>query len=459
MSFGQSLLAMKLYINRKVLWGLIVSISIILGLGVLSYWYFLSLTASTQWANHARRVLQSVEEVRGVLILIENSQRGFSLTGDETFVKSYNNNQSHLHQIVNELDSATLDNPVQQANIDSLRPLVRKQLDFTTRVIEARKISFEEALKEISTKTGQKNMTNLHVVLNDIREEEQALILSRSLVVQEGFFRFVYAFVGLISVTLVVLLGLVWLINANTRSRAIAEQRLRDAELETKKINQDLESFSYSVSHDLRAPLRSINGYSQILIEDYSDKIDSEGNRILNIIINNAKKMGQLIDDLLEFSRLGKQEVRKTLVNVDEQVRTIANELLEREGERKIELNVQQLGSAAIDVNMMRQVWINLIGNSLKYSKNKSVSIIEVGRIPAKDKVVFFVKDNGAGFDMAYMDKLFGVFQRLHKPNEFEGTGVGLALVKRIIDRHNGNIWAEAKVNEGATFYIELPML
>jgi signal transduction histidine kinase len=433
------MLAMKLYINPKVLWGLIVSIVIILGLGILSYWYFLSLSAATQWANHARRVLQNVEEVRSALVHIENSQRGYALTGDETFLKSVNGNLSALNKLVNELDSSTVDNEIQQVNIDSLRPLLSKQTEFT---------------KSVATAT----MTRIQAVLDDIKEEEQALILSRSLAVQRGFYRFVFTFIGMLVVTLVVLLALVWLINANTRSRAIAEEKLREAELETKKINKDLEAFSYSVSHDLRAPLRSINGYSQILIEDYSGKFDEEGNRLLNVIISNAKRMGQLIDDLLEFSRLGRQEIRRGIADIGEQVRTIASELVEREGERKIELTIGELGHASIDGSMMRQVWINLIGNALKYSKNNDVTKIEIGKLDDKKELVFFVKDNGAGFDMAYVDKLFGVFQRLHKNNEFEGTGVGLALVKRILERHGGRIWAEAKVGQGATFYVALPI-
>lgn len=449
---------MKLYINRNILWGLIISIAIIIGLGILSYVYFLNLSGSTQWTNHARRVIQVSEEVRSTLVLIENAQRGFCLTGDEAFLKSYDPSVSTVGVLVPELDSLTRDNIDQQSRLAELKPIVKSQLEHTANVIAARRVSFEAALKEIETKTGLNNMTRLHQILNDVRQEEQGLILSRSLSVQTGFFRFVIAFIALIATTTFVLLGLVWLINANTRHRTVAEQRLRDAEAETKKINSDLESFSYSVSHDLRAPLRSINGYSQILIEDYSEKFDSEGNRLLNIIIANAKKMGQLIDDLLEFSRLGRQEIRKVLADMDEQVNNIASELMEREAAgRKVDLNIKPLGTALIDVAMMRQVWINLIGNALKYSRNKEAAVIEVGKIEQNNEVVFFIKDNGAGFDMAYMDKLFGVFQRLHKNNEFEGTGVGLALVKRIIDRHKGAIWAEAKVGEGATFYFSLP--
>jgi len=429
---------MKLYINRKILGGLVISIMIIVGLGILSYQYFLSLTAATQWTSHARQVLQNVEEVRSMLVFIENSQRGHTITGEESYMRSVDESIKKLNNLVTDLETATRDNNIQQDNIRVLRPLISNYAEQTT--LSSR----NEALEKIQHS------------LDQIKEEEQSLILSRSLAVQKGFYRFVSAFIGLILVTLIVLLGLVWLINSNTKSRTVAEEKLREAELETKKINQDLEAFSYSVSHDLRSPLRSINGYSQILIEDYSEKLDDEGNRILNVVISNAKRMGQLIDDLLEFSRLGRKEINRSMTDVNEQVRTISGELLERETDRKIDFQMQHLGTAMIDPTMMRQVWINLLGNAIKYSRNKEVASIEVGRRDEKGKAIFYVKDNGAGFDMAYIDKLFGVFQRLHKNNEFEGTGVGLALVKRIVERHNGHIWAEGKVGEGATFYFAL---
>jgi signal transduction histidine kinase len=447
---------MKLYINKKVLWGLITSIIIILGLGILSYQYFLSLTAATQWTNHARRVVQNVEEVRSMLVSVENEQRGYSLTGDERFIRLANVSISNLRNLLNDLETTTSDNQTQQDNIRGLRALVSIQIESIRGIIEARKTSFEKAMEEAKAVANKETLEKIQQSLDHIKQVEQSLILTRTLQVQTGFYRFVLAFLGLILVTLTVLLGLVWLINSNTKSRTIAEENLREAQLETSKVNADLESFSYSVSHDLRAPLRSINGYSQILIEDYAAKLDDEGNRILNIIISNAKKMGQLIDDLLEFSRLGRQEINRTIVDVEEQVKTICEELIEREPDRKIDLKIQTLGTAKMDSNMMRQVWINLIGNAIKYSRNKEVATIEIGRTEQDGKMIFYVKDNGAGFDMAYVNKLFGVFQRLHKNNEFEGTGVGLALVKRIVNRHNGEIWAEAQLEKGATFYFSL---
>jgi light-regulated signal transduction histidine kinase (bacteriophytochrome) len=224
-----------------------------------------------------------------------------------------------------------------------------------------------------------------------------------------------------------------------------------------KLLNQELEAFTYSVSHDLRAPLRSITGYTQILKEDYSDKLDEEGKRVTQIVINNAKRMGQLIDDLLDFSRLGRKELSHAHVMMDDMVQDIVRELRPQEQDRQIEIKILPLKPSRGDHSMIRQVWVNLISNALKYSRNKAIAEIEIGSTEKNGQLTYYVRDNGAGFDMQYVEKLFGVFQRLHKINEFEGTGVGLALVKTIIKRHGGFVWAEGKVDEGATFYFSLP--
>jgi light-regulated signal transduction histidine kinase (bacteriophytochrome) len=222
-------------------------------------------------------------------------------------------------------------------------------------------------------------------------------------------------------------------------------------------LNKELEGFSYSVSHDLRAPLRSIAGYAQILEEDYSQKLDDEGNQTLQTIIKNAEKMGQLIDDLLEFSRLGRKGIEKRQVDINKLIEGILQELKAQEQERIINVKIHPLEEVAVDSQMIKQVWVNLIANALKYTRNTEVAEIEIGSNVATQEICFYIRDNGVGFNMDYKDKLFKVFQRLHSAEEFEGTGVGLALVKRIIDRHGGKIWAEAKENEGATFYFTIP--
>ncbi|HNC30061.1 MAG TPA: ATP-binding protein, partial [Cyclobacteriaceae bacterium] len=221
-------------------------------------------------------------------------------------------------------------------------------------------------------------------------------------------------------------------------------------------LNRELEGFTYSVSHDLRAPLRSIIGYATILKEEYYEKMDEEARRITEVIIRNTVRMGQLIDDLLDFSRLGRKQVSITPINMKEVVENIVREQTNELKDRKLAIKILDIEGAKGDLAMIRQVWINLISNALKYSSRKEISKIEIGSYRENGKKIYYISDNGAGFDMKYKDKLFGVFQRLHKMNEFEGTGVGLALVKTIVKRHGGEVWAESKINEGAKFYFSL---
>jgi signal transduction histidine kinase len=232
------------------------------------------------------------------------------------------------------------------------------------------------------------------------------------------------------------------------------ERRTHDLEV----ANKELEAFSYSVSHDLRAPLRSINGFSRILLEDYGHLLDEEGLQTLNTIMRNGTRMGQLIDDLLAFSRLGKQHVAKLNLDMTAIAKTVSDDLKEHYG-NKSEIVINPLPEIKGDSSMLRQVMQNLISNALKYSMKKDKPLVEIGAYRENGENVYYVKDNGAGFNMQYYDKLFGVFQRLHNGNDFEGTGVGLALVHRIIAKHEGRIWAEAKENEGATFFFALPVI
>jgi len=221
--------------------------------------------------------------------------------------------------------------------------------------------------------------------------------------------------------------------------------------------NKELEAFSYSVSHDLRAPLRAIDGFTNILLEDYVANLDAEGKRIGSIIQYNARKMGQLIDDLLAFSRMGRADMHFSEIDMQNMANAIYHEATSAEERKRITFTIADLSRAKGDTNMMRQVLMNLISNAIKFSSHRKQSVISVTCREEENELSYCIKDNGAGFDMKYKDKLFGVFQRLHSEKEFEGTGVGLALVQRIIHRHGGNVWAEGEVDNGAAFYFSLP--
>jgi PAS domain S-box-containing protein len=236
------------------------------------------------------------------------------------------------------------------------------------------------------------------------------------------------------------------------------EQRVLQRTAQLEAANRELESFSYSVSHDLRAPLRAIDGFSRIILEEYGDKYDAEGKRLLNIIRGNTQKMGELIDALLTLSRLGRKEIEVLDMDMTGIVKELFDELGFNTDKRGVEFNIGSLPPACGDKGMIRQVFANLLLNAVKFTKTRDTARIEVGGYNEDSKNIYYVRDNGVGFDMRYKDKLFGVFQRLHNGEEFEGTGIGLAIVQRIVNRHGGQIWAEGKVNEGATFYFALPL-
>ena len=237
------------------------------------------------------------------------------------------------------------------------------------------------------------------------------------------------------------------------------EELIRERTEQLETANKDLEGFSYSVSHDLRVPLRAIDGFSHQLQKLCADKLDDEGQRYLNIVRDNTKKMSQLIDDILAFSRMGRLGMTMSEIDMLKLAQNVFEDLKPSLAERECNIEFKPLPFCHGDLSMMRQVWINLLSNAIKFTQNKTIARIELGGYIENDENIYYVKDNGAGFDMQYADKLFGVFQRLHGIEEFDGTGIGLAIVKRIVTRHGGRVWAKGKVNEGATFYFAVPVL
>ncbi len=236
------------------------------------------------------------------------------------------------------------------------------------------------------------------------------------------------------------------------------EERVSERTAELTAANKELEAFSYSVSHDLRAPLRAIIGYSQLILEDYAVRLDTEGQRLLGVIAAEALRMSQLIDDLLTFSGLGRQRVQMTDVDMTALALSAFQSLIATHLPKAPQLNIKTLPPARGDSAMLRQVFVNLLDNAIKFSRVRKDATIEIGGSCDRDQNVYYVKDNGVGFDEKYIAKLFGVFQRLHAEEEFAGTGVGLALVQRIILRHGGKVWAGSKLGEGATFYFAIPV-
>ena len=233
---------------------------------------------------------------------------------------------------------------------------------------------------------------------------------------------------------------------------------LQQRSVELRATNKELEAFAYSVSHDLRAPVRHIAGFTQLLQKHSGSVLDEKSQHHVSMILDSANRMGTLVDDLLAFSRIGRTETRRTTVNLDQLVKAVVGDIMPDLKARKIAWRIGQLPICHGDPAMLRLVFGNLISNAVKFTRTRGHAEIQIGSLNHKpDEVVAFVKDNGVGFDMKYKDKLFGVFQRLHSQESFEGTGIGLATVQRIVHRHGGRVWAESAVNNGATFYVALP--
>jgi light-regulated signal transduction histidine kinase (bacteriophytochrome) len=241
------------------------------------------------------------------------------------------------------------------------------------------------------------------------------------------------------------------------RHREHLEVMVAERTAELQAMNRELEAFSYSVSHDLRAPLRSVDGFARMLEEDHAERLDDEGRRLLQVIRDSARDMGQLISDLLAFYRLSRKELKTGRIGMRELVEEVRRQVKQAEAGRAIRWDLGELPPAFGDEAMIREVLNNMLSNAVKYTRPRREAVICISGRVEGDDVVYCVTDNGVGFDMAYKDKLFGVFQRLHTTAEFEGTGIGLALVQRIVHRHGGKVWAEGKVNEGARFYFTLP--
>lgn len=255
-------------------------------------------------------------------------------------------------------------------------------------------------------------------------------------------------------------------LNRNEKAMLYMVEDLNDltSQLEKQKrklqlTNQELEAFTYSVSHDLRAPLRAVDGFSKFLVEDYEDKLGKEGKRYIDVIRSNAVKMDKLILDLLNLSRISHSEMNMVPVDMGRVVESIYSEIADETEKIDFQLSIADLPKAVCDMALIKQIWQNLIGNALKYSSKSKIKKIEITGRFADEEVVFCIQDHGVGFDAKYADKLFIAFQRLHKEEDFPGTGIGLAIVKRIVERHGGRVWGEGKIGEGARFCFALPIL
>jgi signal transduction histidine kinase len=438
---------------------------ILVCIGALSFWSEVRNDEDREWVTHTLLVVEKLQAIRIDITQAETGQRGYLLTGQEKYLEPYQASLDQVRRDMGELRDMTSDNRRQQKAILRLDPLIAARLAELSGGIEVRKQSDLRAGVEAVAygNTGGKWMGQIGAQIGEMRETEGKLLSSRLETAAASSRKMKAVVVGGNALAILILLAKGFVIHRETGRRNLAEQSLKHANERLKRrtselseTNIELETFAYSVAHDLRAPLRHIAGYSHVLTEDYGPQLDGEGRRYLGKLVDGAQKMGWLVDDLLSLSKIGRQELSLQATPLDAVLRQVVEELALAGSGRQIEWRIGKLFSAECDPGLIKQVFVNLLSNAVKYTGKREHAVIQVGQVMQNGERVVFVRDNGVGFEMQYAAKLFGVFQRLHKAGDFEGTGVGLAIVQRIIRKHGGRIWAEAELDRGATFFFTL---
>jgi len=448
-----------LTIERRILAGFSLVFTGILVISAVSYRNTSVLIANSGLDTRSHELVQLLSTIDVTMDEAENSHRRYLVTGEALYLEAYKTVVEQKPTFITYLNDLTRGMPEQQHRVDLLNQMMERQVNAEADAIAQRdEGGFEAVMKMALEGAAKQELGAIHRIIAEMESYERQA-LRRRVMESAASTTNTIVLLGIGALLQLVLLASVYYLirhDITERRRVAAELKLRGELLAA--ANKELEAFSYSVSHDLRAPLRHIDGYASLLRKAVGESLNEKAARYLQTISDSAKQMGQLIDDLLVFSRMGRQEMLHTTVNLDQLVKAILYDLrLDLQG-REISWTIDTLPEVSGDPAMLRQVFMNLITNAVKFTSTRPIAKIEIGvdrRTSAE--VVICVRDNGVGFDMQYAAKLFGVFQRLHRVDEFEGTGIGLANVRRIVHRHGGRTWAEGMPDKGATFYVALP--
>lgn len=444
---------------RWLLAGLVTALGLLIGLGMLAYSNVEHQVEATRLVTHTYQVVESLQKIRSAMQEAENNQRSYVVSGTDTYLQAFQTSASSLPGFLATTGELVSDNPAQGARLNVLRGQINERLELArTRITQRQELGVDALGPKFISIAAAQLMESIRTSTDAMTGTENFLLDKRLRTLEHARVR------GLVLQTIggVLSIGLLLAVFAGLATQILRTNRAQDetrrSNIQLKDANNELRAFSYSVAHDLRAPLRAINGFAQVLIEDCEPQLNDEGRKALGRITTNAKMMGVLIDDLLALSKVSYQPLETAKVEMTSIVRGAYQELIEGQNGRVVEIEIGDLPPATGDASLLRQVWVNLIANALKFTRQRERAHIEIGgNIAGPEFATYYIRDNGAGFDMQYVGKLFGAFQRLHRPTDFEGTGIGLALVQRIVHRHGGTIWAEGKENEGARFAFTLP--
>jgi signal transduction histidine kinase len=446
--------------GRKVNVGLWLAFGLVVVISTLPYLSLRQLRDAAQWRVHTYEVLEAVHRLRSGLQDVESSSRGYVITGRLDFLEPYERGLATIEEASNTVEQLTSDNPKQQQSLSGAREMVRGWLTHIDSTVRLRRESgAESATAKVASGEGRSLMERTRKVLEEMIATERDLLRMREARFEATIRRSGWLTLGasIVALSLVGGAGLISARRLRERNRLLHEHELDTERLQL--VNRELEAFSYSVSHDLRGPLRHIDGFVGLLRKRTADQLDEKSQRYLVTIAEAAQQMGRLIDDLLSFSRMGRHEMAYGDVDMAQLFAEARAELTRDAEGRQIVWDVGPLPRVRGDTAMLRLVLVNLVSNALKYTRPRPQAEIRFSsQTLPNDDVQFCISDNGVGFDMKYAGKLFGVFQRLHRAEDFEGTGIGLANVQRILHRHGGRIWAESTPGEGAKFFFTLPL-
>lgn len=449
----------RLTIEQRVLAGFSLVFVGILIISAISYQNTSILLTNSGLNGRSHDLIQLLNTIDAAMSEAEDAHRRYLVTGEASYLEGYKKVVKQKPTFTAYLNDLIRESPEQQQRVGLLDRMIDRQLNAEAKAIaQFQEGGFRAVKKTAFEGAGKRELGVIHQIIAEMDAHERQAVGQRVVESVAGT-RTTIVLLGAGAVLLLVLLAWVYYLirhDITERRRVAGELQHRGELLEA--ANKELEAFSYSVSHDLRAPLRHIDGYAALLRKSVEHSLNDKAARYLQTISDSATQMGQLIDDLLVFSRMGRQEMLHTAVNLDQLVKNILSDLrLDLQG-REISWTIAALPEVQGDPAMLRQVLLNVIANAVKFTSTRPIATIEIGvEHPSSTESVLFVRDNGVGFDMQYAPKLFGVFQRLHRADEFEGTGIGLANVRRIVHRHGGRTWAEGVPDKGATFYVLLP--
>ncbi len=448
-----------LTIEHRVLAGFSLVFVGILIISAISYRNTNGLLKNSGLDGRSHALIQLLGSIDAVMAEAEGTHRRYLVTGEQAYLDAYKQLIAQKPAFTTYLNELTRDSDEQQRRVDDLNRLMERQLSVESKAItQVQERGVQSVRKMALEGAGRHELDGIHQIIHEMDVYERQAV-NRRVFASAASTRHTILLLSVgAGLQLVLLASVYYLIRHDiTERRRVAGELRRRGEL-LEAANKELEAFSYSVSHDLRAPLRHIDGYAALLRKTVDRSLNEKGVRYLQTISDAAKQMGQLIDDLLVFSRMGRQDMLRTTVNMDQLIKSILSDLSPDLHGRQISWTIAPLPEVKGDPSMLRQVFMNLLANAVKFTSTKPVASIEIGvESSGSEEIVLYVRDNGVGFDMQYAPKLFGVFQRLHRADEFEGTGIGLANVRRIVHRHGGRTWADGVPDKGATFHVALP--